>query len=307
MAFLFTTIRRLFSATSTTTTPTVTSTTSVDDLVDEFELVEAKQEDSLATFTRDQINLNGTYCMLAYCDFEANREAAPSTVELALFESPLSTVYVRAEGVDVSIAYKGTSTGRDLASDFNTLPSFAHELLPHLEGYLHKGFLDAFASTWPQVEAFLETHAEKQGLTVASLKFTLTGHSLGGALATLASLRLAHLVETPSAQLRQVTFGSPRVMSVAGAAYFNDLMGARTLRIAENDIDIVTMVAPGFLGFKHVGLNLAVAKPAGVLPHVMSGYMAGFASLDANTFVPTFALGARRSLIFALRRLLSRS
>jgi hypothetical protein len=39
----------------------------------------------------------------------------------------------------------------------------------------------------------------------------------------------------------------------------------------------------------------------------MSGYMAGVAALNSNTFVPTFALGVRRSFLFALRRLLSRS
>jgi hypothetical protein len=49
-----------------------------------------------------------------------------------------------------------------------------------------------------------------------------------------------------------------------------------------------------------------VAKPAGVLPHLMEGYMAGVASLDANTFVPTF-LGTRRAFFHALCRLITRS
>jgi hypothetical protein len=60
--------------------------------------------------------------------------------------------------------------------------------------------------------------------------------------------------------------------------------------VAENGVDIVTMVAPGFLGF----------------PHLMSGYMAGVAKLDSNTFVPT-SLGTRRALFNSLRRLISRS
>jgi pimeloyl-ACP methyl ester carboxylesterase len=278
----------------------------VDDIIDEFELVDVKGEVAMATFTPNDVNVNGDLCSLAYSNLDANREATPTDIELALFETELSTVYARAKGCNVTLTYKGTSTRRDLASDFNALPTFTHALLPHLAGYLHRGFLEAFASTWPQVEAFLEAFAAKQGLTAAKLSYTLTGHSLGGAQATLASLRLAELVDSPSTQLRQVTFGSPRVMSVAGATAFNELMGARTLRVAENGVDIVTMVAPGFLGFKHVGLNLAVEKPAGVLPHLMSGYMAGVAKLNTNTFVPTF-LGTRRAFFNSLRRLISRS
>jgi hypothetical protein len=74
--------------------------------------------------------------------------------------------------------------------------------------------------------------------------------------------------------------------------------------VAENDADPVTMVNLGSFGFKHVGLNLRVAKPAAAWPHLMEGYMAGLLALNVSTFVPTFAIGTRRAVIRACLRLL---
>ena len=63
----------------------------------------------------------------------------------------------------------------------------------------------------------------------------------------------------------------------------------------------MTMVNLGSLGFKHVGLNLRVEKPASAWPHLMEGYMAGFMALTTSTFVPSFPLGSRRALLRLLR------
>jgi hypothetical protein len=75
MAFLFTTIRRLFA--STITTPTTTTSTPVEDIINEFELVEAKGELAMATFTPDDIAFHGQLCTLSYFDFDLNRDATP--------------------------------------------------------------------------------------------------------------------------------------------------------------------------------------------------------------------------------------
>jgi hypothetical protein len=64
------------------------------------------------------------------------------------------------------------------------------------------------------------------------------------------------------------------------------------------------MVNLGSLGFKHVGVNLRVEKPAAVLPHLMEGYIAGLHALNASTFVPTFNVGTRRAIFHACRGLL---
>jgi hypothetical protein len=311
MSIFTTLVNTIYSALSSSTTTTMSNTTTTittkteeeeELFLSSFVMLEAARDETAASFTKDEVMFNGDLCSLAYLDFEANETLTGEDYKLSAFATDLSTGFVRTKGCEAIITFKGTSTLRDLATDFTAFPVFNSPL--HAGGYLHQGFVTAFESSWPQVQAILESHACSLGVTMADLTYTVNGHSLGGAQATLASLRLVQLVHDVS-QVRQVTFGSPRVFSSAIASTFDRLMGSRTLRVAETDVDIVTMVAPGFLGFKHVGQSLTVAKPAGVLPHLMEGYMAGVKALDTSSFMPTFTLGVRRAFFFAIRRMTS--
>jgi len=69
-----------------------------------------------------------------------------------------------------------------------------------------------------------------------------TGHSLGAALATLFA------ADHPQAGL--VTFGSPRVGTAGFAARFE----GREARRWRDTCDIVTRVAPEWIGFRHLGI-----------------------------------------------------
>ncbi|ELR17499.1 lipase [Acanthamoeba castellanii str. Neff] len=244
---------------------------------------EAEEED-IAFFSKEEALVMADYSTLAYFPLADNCKADPSFT-VSRFETDLSTAYVRAQGSRVVITYKGTDTATDFATDFTPWPAACPELLP--EG--------------GRVRATIETHAASQGLSIAELDVTVTGHSLGAAQATLAALQMAQLVAAVD-QIRLVTFGSPRVFTHAGAAFFNKLgLGARTLRVAENDVDPVTMVNLGSLGFKHVGLNLRVEKPAAAWHHLMDGYTGG---LLAAAFIPTYAVGSRRAFLYTCRRIL---
>lgn len=265
-----------------------------------FALVSNELAD-VASFSNGEALELAHYASWAYLDLEAN--LGDSAYEVTRFHTPISSGYVRTSPGRVVITYKGTDTRADLLTDFQGLGSVCPELLP-TGGQIHQGFLKAFRSTWPQILAVLEAHASRQGLAVADLRVTVCGHSLGAAQATLATLQMAHLVAAVD-QVRLVTFGSPRVFSCAGAAYFDSLgLGARTLRVAENDVDPVTMVNLGIVGFKHVGINLRVEKPSTVLPHLMEGYIAGLYALNASTFTPTFNVGTRRAIFHACQGLL---
>ncbi len=279
-------------------TKTITTPEDEVDIGMSFVLVSDHFE-KIASFDNDEVCCLGDFASLAYLDRQANVDAGGAAYDVTAFATDISSGYVRTQGRDVVLTYKGTDTATDFMTDFNAWPTYNKELLP--EGFIHRGFLLAFQSSWPQVEAALNRHAASQGLGVGELHFTVCGHSLGAAQATLAALKLAHLVASVD-QVRLLTFGSPRVFSWAGAAYFERLgLGARTLRVAENGVDPVTMVNLGSLGFKHVGLNLRVEKPASAWPHLMEGYMAGFMALTTSTFVPSFPLGSRRTLLRLLR------
>ncbi|MBL4845162.1 MAG: lipase family protein [Planctomycetes bacterium] len=80
-------------------------------------------------------------------------------------------------------------------------------------GQVHGGFKAAFDSIWPDVEQYLKT---------APSDVWFTGHSLGGAVATLAAAR-------HGSSARLYTYGSPRVGTPAfRPACINWRFAART-------------------------------------------------------------------------------
>ncbi|CAN0887215.1 Phospholipase A(1) DAD1, chloroplastic [Linum grandiflorum] len=87
------------------------------------------------------------------------------------------------------------------------------------------------------------------------LSLTITGHSLGAALATLAAydikMELKRTSSAPATMITVVSFGGPRV----GDKRFKqqlDKEGIKVLRIVNSD-DVITKVPPGFDGGDHSG------------------------------------------------------
>ena len=104
-------------------------------------------------------------------------------------------------------------------------------------GRVHCGFAEAVEQVWPQVRQLLGTPSRTGALW-------LTGHSLGGAMATLASVRLTH----EGYKVRTVyTYGSPR----AGDRGFHDSYCLPNYRFVNNN-DLVPHL-PFRWCYKHVG------------------------------------------------------
>jgi len=124
----------------------------------------------------------------------------------------------------VVIAFRGTDTLLDWL-DFNV------DLAPvrwEAGGKVHRGFKEAFDAVWNRLEP-----ARRPGVPLI-----FTGHSLGGALATLAASR--------QAPTSTYTFGSPRV----GDAVFGATVPRQAFFRIVNNRDLVTDV-PTLL--EHVG------------------------------------------------------
>jgi len=92
-----------------------------------------------------------------------------------------------------TVIYRGTEKNHeDILTDLRGYPWYDREL-----GFCHRGFLEAHRTSFLDVLKLIKNRDN----------CTFTGHSLGGALATLAAAELTMTKHTPAAL---VTFGEPR-------------------------------------------------------------------------------------------------
>ena len=175
---------------------------------------------------------------VAYIGFERNeagRQRASDILRKAGFTreefiSVGGTECFVARDIDAKltvVSFRGTAGPRDVITD-----SMAWRSRWGPGGKVHAGFSRALGKIWPRLVLSL-------GERDARLLYT--GHSLGGALATLA----ATLVP-PDALY---TFGSPRV---GDTTFVGLLSRVRCVRLTDC-ADLVCRVPPEWLGFRHVG------------------------------------------------------
>lgn len=138
---------------------------------------------------------------------------------------PQAAVFGRTNPDGAVIVFRGTLGLRDMFTDLQLV------LRPWAgAGHVHQGFKDAHAALWP---------ALKQQLPALRRPIFLTGHSLGGALATMTAALCR--TELPSHDIAALyTFGSPRVGDrVFGAA----LQSVPHFRVV-NDLDVIPRLPP---------------------------------------------------------------
>uniref|UniRef100_A0A7E4W2G6 Lipase_3 domain-containing protein n=1 Tax=Panagrellus redivivus TaxID=6233 RepID=A0A7E4W2G6_PANRE len=112
------------------------------------------------------------------------------------------------------VVFRGTKTKAQL------LTEGWHSLKPNIDFYgvgkANTYFFKALNVMWASVEQALNDHSDYQ--------VTFTGHSLGGALASLAALKTVVFGHRNGRQIKLVTFGQPRVGNVALAMKHNELV-----------------------------------------------------------------------------------
>ena len=143
---------------------------------------------------------------------------------------------------DLAVAFRGTELD---VNDIITDLSFSRAPLNvvgegTVDDAVHAGFLAAYRAVRSQLLAVIAGH-EREGGT----RIYFTGHSLGGALATIASIDLVDELTAKGYERTEVvtyTFGAPRSLSLQMSNLHNDLLPA----------------------------SYAVANPSDPVPHVPS-------------------------------------
>jgi triacylglycerol lipase len=146
--------------------------------------------------------------------------------------------YIFGGETDTIVACRGTEPNEwnDIRADANATSALAETV-----GKVHSGFKQEVDDLWPELEEALVSNEN-------TLWFT--GHSLGGAMATISAGRcfLSHIESMPAGLF---TYGSPRV----GDKRYVNYCELNHIRWVNNN-DIVTRVPPAWLGFRHSGREM---------------------------------------------------
>ena len=139
------------------------------------------------------------------------------------------------------MAFRGTDELMDWRDNLTTTKADFFDL----SDVFHKGFYQHFEKIWQRLE---DIHKDRREENPLPLFFT--GHSLGGALATIAT---AHWVLNGDRQFTSTyTFGQPRAVTPKLARTLAPMCGSRFFRFHNNN-DFVTRIPPRAMGFSHMG------------------------------------------------------
>jgi len=118
-----------------------------------------------------------------------------------------------------------------------------------LFGEFHRGFFKSLEDVWPALHKRYKKLCQHK-----TRPLFLTGHSLGGAMVSIAA---AKLIQADQPFVSAYTFGQPRAMNPATARIFNNECDGRYFRFHNNN-DIVTRVPARVMGYSHVGSYLYI-------------------------------------------------
>lgn len=178
--------------------------------------------------------------MISYLPEEQSRKLARQLgfTRIIFHEYDGSQVYSFINKTDYVIACRGTEPNEwnDVKADLD-----AQTAVSETVGRVHRGFKQEVDDIWPMLEQELQDNQKDTWFT---------GHSLGGAMATICAGRclLAHI---PTCPQQIITFGSPRV----GNKRYINYAKVDYLRWVNNN-DIVTRVPPTWLGYRHTGTEM---------------------------------------------------
>ena len=145
-------------------------------------------------------------------------------------------VYILKYNNNLIIAFRGTESLQDMISDIKIARKDLVLKNTCLKPLVHTGFYDQLDSVNNTIERNIKMF--KESTPEGSL--IITGHSLGGAVATIASLKYATEFELPT---YCVTFGSPRVGDAIFCNLFNEKI-ASSIRIVNDDDPIPLVPLP---------------------------------------------------------------
>ncbi|MCI5144056.1 MAG: lipase family protein [Candidatus Electrothrix sp. AR3] len=144
------------------------------------------------------------------------------------------------------MVFRGTDEMADWLDNINLLST------EQVSGEFHQGFWESVEDVW---QIIFSQYQELMALS-ADRPLFITGHSLGGAMATVVAARLTH-DKIPFTSL--YTFGQPRALTRKTAKAFNASCKCKFFRFQNNN-DIVTRLPAVLGGYRHAGTHLYISR-----------------------------------------------
>lgn len=149
----------------------------------------------------------------------------------------------------IIVAFRGTSSVADVLTDLWVLKErFPFQRHDSKDFYVHKGFLTQYKSLRDQVFGYVKDIQSRFKDTQGIL---FTGHSLGGALSTLAAADF-HMNQT--LHVKNINFGSPRLGNHAFCSYVTESVPC--LRVTHKEDPVVHVPTP--LRWRHAGSTCVI-------------------------------------------------
>jgi Lipase (class 3) len=160
-----------------------------------------------------------------------------------------------SEGI-VYVCFRGTESTQDILADIDVRRE--HMELESKEGgviSVHRGFYRQYKAIRAEMMKYLEDRRE------AYRTIVFTGHSLGGAVATIAAAECAERFKKEGKEIECHTFGSPRVGNKNFVKWFNKNI-EKNWRVFNAD-DPVPLL-PMSYHFSHVGKGIRITDSMGI-------------------------------------------
>ncbi|KAJ1984774.1 hypothetical protein H4R34_000462 [Dimargaris verticillata] len=210
----------------------------------------------IANVSRSEVDSLKVYANLAAVSYdyltawECARCSHVSNTQLVNFFSSKNNVTVGYVVINsnlnaIALTFRGSKNTRQWLLDLKMLPKRWPKSIQHSR--VHRGFLRGYED----VADRLYTQCKCLLARYPSYRLIIIGHSLGGALASLAAVDFLQRNSTLADITSVVTFGKPRVGNKHYVKHYNSL-NLDSTRVV-NKHDVVPHVPPRLFGFHHEG------------------------------------------------------
>jgi hypothetical protein len=242
---------------------------------------------AVSTNILDQLQFFSQYSAASYCLGNNNspntkitcpqgncgRIEAADTNTLTEFENSLAsdvTGFVATDSTNklIVLSFRGSRSVRNWLTNFN-FPTVVTTICPTCVAST------GFWSSWLEAQDKVLAAIEEARAQYPDYKIVATGHSLGGALASIA----AGVLRSQGTTVDLYTYGAPKVGFESLAKYLSQTDMGQTFRVTHK-ADPVPKLPPALLGYRHISPEY----------YIKSGNGANVTAVDVNVFTGTLNL-----------------